>query len=77
MDVADTGIGIPHDALPHLFKEFYRASNAKAVEESGTGLGLSIVKLLLERYGGSVSVQSLEGVGTTFSATFPSAEAVL
>jgi signal transduction histidine kinase len=72
LDVADTGIGIPQDALPHLFQEFYRAGNAKAVEESGTGLGLSIVKLLVERYGGSISVASQEGQGTRFSVTLPS-----
>jgi len=61
LDVADTGIGIPQDALPQLFEEFYRAGNAKAVEESGTGLGLSIVKLIVERYGGSIAVASQEG----------------
>jgi signal transduction histidine kinase len=66
-DVADSGIGIPQDALPHLFQEFYRAGNAKAVEESGTGLGLSIVKLLVERYGGRIAVASKEGEGTTFT----------
>jgi hypothetical protein len=65
--VADTGIGIPLDALPHLFSEFYRASNAKAVEESGTGLGLSIVKLLVDRAGGRITVASHEGEGSTFS----------
>jgi signal transduction histidine kinase len=73
-DVADTGIGIPQDALPHLFQEFYRAGNAKAVEESGTGLGLSIVKLLVERYGGQVAVTSREGQGTTFSVELDRAE---
>ena len=66
-EVADTGIGIPQDALPHLFEEFYRARNAKAVQESGTGLGLSIVKLLVERYGGHITIESVEGKGTTFS----------
>jgi two-component system phosphate regulon sensor histidine kinase PhoR len=73
LEVADTGIGIPADALPHLFREFYRAGNAKATEESGTGLGLSIIKLLLERYGGRASVESELGKGTTFVVTIPSA----
>jgi signal transduction histidine kinase len=73
LDVADTGIGIPQDALPHLFQEFYRAGNAKAVEESGTGLGLSIVKLLVERYGGQIAVASREGEGTTFTVRLPAA----
>jgi signal transduction histidine kinase len=77
LDVADTGIGIPPDALPHLFQEFYRAGNAKAVEESGTGLGLSIVKLLVERYGGQISVDSQESRGTTFSVVLPMAEAIV
>jgi signal transduction histidine kinase len=75
LQVADTGIGIPHDALPHLFNEFYRASNAKAVEESGTGLGLSIVKQLVERYGGHIVVASEEGLGTTMTVTLPPASA--
>jgi signal transduction histidine kinase len=74
MEVADTGIGIPHDALPHLFREFYRASNAKAMEEAGTGLGLSIAKLLVERYGGRLSVESQEGQGTTFTFVLPSSD---
>jgi len=73
LEVADTGIGIPREAMPHLFHEFYRASNAKAVEESGTGLGLSIVKLLVERSGGQISVASEEGRGTTMTVTFPPA----
>jgi len=76
LEVADTGIGIPAEALPHLFREFYRAGNAKATEESGTGLGLSIIKLLLERYGGRTSVSSEEGKGTTFVVTIPSSEVV-
>lgn len=75
-EVADTGIGIPQDALPHLFKEFYRAANAKAAEETGTGLGLSIVKLLVERYDGRVSVTSDEGRGTTIAIQLSAAEAV-
>jgi signal transduction histidine kinase len=69
LDVTDTGIGIPEDALPHLFDEFYRASNARAVEESGTGLGLAIVKLLVDRYGGELSVTSREGKGTTIGVS--------
>jgi signal transduction histidine kinase len=75
LEVKDTGIGIPADALPHLFKEFYRAGNAKVVDESGTGLGLSIVRNVVERYGGRVEVTSQEGVGTTFLVTLPAAVA--
>ncbi len=69
--VADTGIGIPAESLPNLFQEFYRAKNAKALDEAGTGLGLAIVKDLVERYGGRIDVESREGVGTTFTVTLP------
>jgi len=71
LEVADTGIGIPREALPHLFNEFYRAANAKAAGESGTGLGLAIAKLLVERYGGEIGVASREGEGTTMTVTLP------
>ncbi len=69
--VADTGIGIPESDLPHLFEEFYRASNVKQLGISGTGLGLAIVKDLVERYGGRVSVRSKLGEGTTFTVVLP------
>jgi signal transduction histidine kinase len=69
--VADTGIGIPPEALPHLFDEFYRAPNARAANITGTGLGLAIVKQLVERYQGRVTVESAAGVGTTFTVIFP------
>jgi len=69
--VADTGIGIPADAFPRLFQEFFRARNAKASRETGTGLGLAIVKDLVERYGGRVEVESVEGTGTTFVVLIP------
>jgi signal transduction histidine kinase len=69
--VSDNGIGIPQDALPHLFEEFYRAPNARLAERAGTGLGLSIVKNLVDRYGGALDVTSVEGQGTTFTLTLP------
>ncbi len=69
--VTDTGIGIPAESMPNLFQEFYRAKNAKALDEAGTGLGLTIVKDLVERYGGRVRVESREGEGTTFTVTLP------
>jgi signal transduction histidine kinase len=69
--VADTGIGIPQDALPQLFQEFYRAPNAKELAETGTGLGLAIVKDLVERYEGTIEVESKEGEGTQFTLTLP------
>jgi signal transduction histidine kinase len=69
--IADTGIGIPEAAQSHLFEEFYRAKNAKAMEEAGTGLGLSIVKDLVERYAGTIEVESVENQGTTFTIMLP------
>jgi signal transduction histidine kinase len=71
ISIADTGIGIPEEALPHLFEEFYRAPNAKATDEPGTGLGLAIVKDLVERYDGKIEVESAVGQGTTFTVTLP------
>lgn len=69
--VRDTGIGIPAEAQPHLFEEFFRAENAKAIEREGTGLGLSIVKSLVDRYGGRIGVESAVGRGTTFTVLLP------
>jgi len=71
VEVSDTGIGIPAEALPRVFEEFYRAKNAKAVEMEGTGLGLAIAKDVVEQHGGQISVESVEGEGSTFSMTLP------
>jgi signal transduction histidine kinase len=57
--------------LPRLFQEFFRARNAKALQETGTGLGLAIVKDLVERYDGQIEVESVEGKGTTFTVLLP------
>lgn len=67
----DSGIGIPADDLPHIFGEFYRAKNAKSSSITGTGIGLSTVRTLVERYRGTINVQSEEGRGTTFRVIFP------
>jgi signal transduction histidine kinase len=69
LEVADTGVGIPADELDKLFDRFYRASTASAV--AGTGLGLSIAKAIAEAHGGSISVASEIGVGTTFTVDLP------
>jgi signal transduction histidine kinase len=71
VSVQDTGIGIPAEALPHLFEEFYRAPNARSLEPEGTGLGLSIVRETVKRCGGEVGVQSQPGEGTCFTVTLP------
>lgn len=69
--VSDTGIGIPAEAMAHLFQEFYRAPNVRAANITGTGLGLVIVKELLRRFHGEISVESELGKGSTFTVTFP------
>jgi two-component system phosphate regulon sensor histidine kinase PhoR len=64
-DVDDTGIGIPQAHLPRIFERFYRVDRARSRELGGTGLGLSIVKHLVQILGGTVSVSSRLGKGTT------------
>jgi signal transduction histidine kinase len=71
LEVADTGMGIPPDALPRVFDEFYRAPNAKDAYRNGTGLGLPIARRIAEAHGGTVAVRSTLGRGTTFTVTLP------
>ncbi len=72
--VSDTGIGIPEEDVSRLFTEFFRAENAKALAEEGTGLGLVIVKEIVDFLGGSISVKSRVGDGTTFTCLLPVAQ---
>jgi signal transduction histidine kinase len=67
--VSDQGIGIPEDDQRRLFEPFHRASNVGQIQ--GTGLGLAITRQAVERHGGSISVESQVGVGTTFSVRLP------
>jgi len=69
--VKDTGIGIGEEDLPHLFEEFYRTEQAKAMTQHGTGLGLSIVKQIVQQYGGTITVESELGKGTQFTFRLP------
>jgi len=71
IEVNDNGIGIPKSAIPRLFAEFFRADNARAIEEIGTGLGLSIVKGIVDQHGGRILVESEEGLGTIFVVHLP------
>jgi PAS domain S-box-containing protein len=72
-EIRDSGIGIPKDDLDKLFRKFYRAGNAVAVETEGTGLGLYLVRLIVERFGGKIWCESEEGKGATFTFTLPCA----
>ncbi|MFD2570179.1 PAS domain S-box protein [Spirosoma soli] len=67
--VVDRGIGIPAEDLPHLFETFYRARNAISIP--GSGLGLVITRQFVELQGGTITVQSQENQGTTFTIKFP------
>lgn len=71
VSIADTGIGIPEDYIPHMFDQFYRADNAFAVFNEGTGLGLYLVKLLIDQVSGSIECTSELNKGTTFTVKFP------
>ncbi|MFA5115453.1 MAG: GAF domain-containing sensor histidine kinase [Candidatus Omnitrophota bacterium] len=69
--IADSGIGMPPDALTHLFEEFYRVDNAVNQQVKGTGLGLSLVKHIVEAHKGKIWVESAVGRGSTFYFTLP------
>lgn len=67
LSVHDTGIGIPEEALSRVFERFYRVDKSRSRELGSTGLGLSIVKHIVQTFGGSVSVASEAGEGSTFT----------
>lgn len=69
--VQDTGIGIPKEDLPHVFDRFYRVDKSRSREVLGSGLGLSLVKLIVKLHGGSITIESQQGEGTTVTVTLP------
>ncbi len=71
VSITDHGLGIPTEALNHLFERFYRARNITIAEIPGSGVGLYIVKSILDELGGAIEVQSAENQGTTFTVTLP------
>lgn len=71
LDVADDGIGIPPEALPHVFKRFFRVDGSRSREQGGAGLGLSIVKSICDAHGARVEVSSTPGQGSRFRIRQP------
>ena len=71
LKVRDTGMGIPADAIGHIFERFYRVDKARSRATGGSGLGLAIVRAIAQRNKGEIQVESIAGEGTTFTVTFP------
>ena len=70
VSVQDTGVGVPEEAVPHLFEKFYRVRETEG-KAAGTGLGLSICKQIVQGHGGRMEIKSKLGVGTSFSVHLP------
>ncbi len=71
LDVADDGVGIPPEALPHVFKRFFRVDGSRSRDQGGAGLGLSIVKSICDAHGARVEVSSIPGRGSHFRVRQP------
>ncbi|TKG95752.1 hybrid sensor histidine kinase/response regulator [Puteibacter caeruleilacunae] len=74
MVVADTGMGIPAEQLPHIFERFYQVDEQKNAHLKGSGIGLSLVKSIIDAHHGEISVDSTSGLGTTFHVFLPNPE---
>jgi two-component system phosphate regulon sensor histidine kinase PhoR len=71
VSVRDTGFGIAPEHIPRLTERFYRVDSGRSRDLGGSGLGLAIVKHALQRHGGSLEIESVEGKGSTFTCHFP------
>lgn len=71
LTVRDTGIGIPGEALDHVFERFYRVDKSRSKSTGGTGLGLAIVKHIVSRHNAELEISSEPGIGTRISIIFP------
>ncbi|AEC01622.1 sensor histidine kinase [Parasphaerochaeta coccoides] len=69
--ISDTGIGIAEDAQKHIFERFYKADKSRERTKKGSGLGLAIAKTIIEMHGGTITVYSKLGAGTTFTVSLP------
>ncbi|MBN1979775.1 MAG: GAF domain-containing protein [Anaerolineae bacterium] len=75
LTVADTGIGISEEELPHIFDRFFRGEHPRLMGVPGTGLGLAISRDIVELHGGKITVESAVGAGSTFAVWLPVAQA--
>ncbi len=71
LSVSDTGVGIPDAEIPHIFERFHRVEGAKGRSYEGSGIGLALVQELVKMHGGSVTVESAVGKGSTFFVQIP------
>ncbi len=71
IEIADDGIGIDKEHLPHIFERFYRVDDARPAHKGGVGLGLPIVRRIIEAHGGRVDVESIPGAGSIFRVVLP------
>ena len=71
LEVSDTGVGVPQESLPRLFERFYRVEDTGGRTHEGSGIGLALVQELVNLHGGSISVASQLGTGTTFRISIP------
>jgi two-component system, OmpR family, heavy metal sensor histidine kinase CusS len=71
LTVADSGVGIPAEHIPHVFERFYRVDPARGQEAEGTGLGLAICRSIAEAHGGHIRIESVVGQGTRVTLVMP------
>jgi len=71
LQVSDTGVGIPEDAIEHIFERFFRVDKARSRASGGSGLGLAIVRAIVQRNRGEIHVDTVLDQGTTFTVSFP------
>ncbi|QJD96824.1 response regulator [Mucilaginibacter robiniae] len=71
LQVQDSGVGIPEKELPHMFERFHRVENSAGRTHEGSGIGLSLVHELVHLHNGEITVESTEGVGSTFTVKIP------